>query len=140
MLTKVVMCEEVTTLRKTVELLRSEHVGSVLVAHGENIAGIITVNDVLAAFLAGRDLDATCARDIMSRPVERIPQDMTIEEALRAFDRTGCTRLVVMSGSRVAGMLKKSVAERFKGLTGLYTFTPASRSLQFRRGSGSTTS
>lgn len=138
MLTKVVMCEEVTPLRKTAELLRAEHVGSVLVAHGEEIAGIITINDVLAALLAGRDPDTTCARDIMSRPVESIPQDMSIEDALRAFERTGCARLVVMSGSRVAGMLKKSVAERFKGLTGLYTFTPASRSLPFRRGSGST--
>jgi len=138
MLTKVVLCGETTTLRKAAEQLRAEHVGSLLVSHGEEIAGIITINDLLGAVLAGRDLDRTCARDIMSHPVERIPQDMSIEDALRAFERTGCSRLLVMSGSKPAGMLKKTVAERFKGLTGLYTFTPASRSLPFRHDHGRT--
>ena len=140
MLTKVVLCGETTTLRKAAEQLRAEHVGSLLVSHGEEIAGIITINDLLGAVLAGRDLDATCARDIMSHPVERIPQDMSIEDALRVFERKGCARLVVMSGSKAAGMLKKTVAERFKGLTGMYTFTPASKSLHFRSGSGSSAS
>ena len=140
MQTKVVVCGEITTLRKIAEQLRAEHVGSLLVTHGEKIAGIITIDDVLGAVLAGRDLETTCARDIMSHPVECIPQDMSIEDALREFERTGRSRLLVMSGGRVAGILKKTVAERFKGLTGLYTFTPASRSLPFRRGSGSSTS
>lgn len=138
MLTKVVRCGEISTLRKIVELLRTENVASVLVVHGEQSAGIITVNDVLGAIVDGRDLDATCARDIMSHPVVTIAQDMSLEDALREFDRTGHTRLVVVSGDKVAGMLKKSVAERFKGITGLYTFTPASRSPQFRHGRSTT--
>jgi CBS domain-containing protein len=135
MLAKVVRCEEITTLRKIVEMLRAENVASVLVVHGEQNTGIVTVNDVLGAIVDGRDLDTTQARDIMSRPIVTIAQDTSLEDALREFERTGHTRLVVMSGDRVAGMLKKSVAERFKGLTGLYTFTPSSRSLPFRHGS-----
>ena len=138
MLTKVVRCEEITTLSKIVELLRVENVASVLVVHGEQSAGIVTVDDVLGAIVDGRNLDTTCARDIMSHPIVSISQDTSLEDALREFERTGHTRLVVMSGSKVAGMLKKSVAERFKGLTGLYTFTPASRSLPFRHGRSST--
>jgi CBS domain-containing protein len=140
MLAKVVRCEEITTLRKIVELLRVENAGSVLVVHGEQSVGIVTVNDVLGAIVDGRDLDTTQARDIMSRPIVTIAQDTSLEDALREFERTGHTRLVVMSGSKVAGMLKKSVAERFKGLTGLYAFTPASQSLPFRHGRSSTKS
>ena len=138
MLTKVVRCEEITTLRKIVELLRSERVASVLVVHGEENAGIVTVNDVLGAIVDGRDLDATVARDIMSHPIVSIPQDASPEDALRAFESTGHERLVVMSGDKVAGMLKQSVVERFKGITGMYTFTPASRSPQFRHGRSTT--
>ena len=134
MLRKVVKCEEITTLRKIVELLRRENVASVLVVHGEQSAGIVTVDDVLGAIVDGRDLDATRASDIMSQPLVTIAQDTSLEDALREFDRTGHTRLVVMSGDKPSGMLKKSVAERFKGITGLYTFTPASRSPQFRHG------
>jgi CBS domain-containing protein len=138
MQTKVVRCEEVTTLRKVVELLRAEKAGSVLVVHGEQSAGIITIGTVLGAIADGRDLDTTHARDIMSHPLVSIPQDMSLEDALREFERTGHTRLVIMSGSKVAGMLRRSVAERFKGLTGMYTFTLASRNLPFRHGRSST--
>ena len=138
MLAKVVRCEEITMLRKIVELLRGENVASVLVVHGEQSAGIVTVNDVLSAIVDGRDLDTTCARDIMSHPIVTIAQDTSLEDALREFERTGHARLVVMSGSKVAGMLKKSFAERFKGITGLYTFTPASQNLPFRHGRSST--
>jgi hypothetical protein len=74
----------------------------------------------------------------MSHPLVSIPQDMSLEDALREFERTGHTRLVIMSGSKVAGMLRRSVAERFKGLTGMYTFTLASRNLPFRHGRSST--
>jgi len=136
MLAKLVKCEEITTLRKIIALLRTENVGSVLVVHGEDSVGIVTTDDVLGAIVDGRDLDATSARDLMSTPLLSIPQDMSLEDALREFERTGRTRLVVMSGTRAAGMLKKSVAERFKGLTGLYRFTPASRSPTFRHDSG----
>ncbi len=138
MLTKVVRCEEITTLRKIVELFRVEKVASVLVVHGEQSAGIVTVNDVLRSIVDGRDLDTTCARGIMSHPIATIAKDTSLEDALREFERTGHARLVVMSGDKVAGMLKKSVAERFKGITGLYTFTPASRNLPFRHGRSST--
>jgi CBS domain-containing protein len=137
MLAKVVKCDEITTLRRIVELLRTEHVGSLLVMHGEQVAGIITTQDVLGAVLDGRDLAATCARDIMSSPVDSIPLDMGLEDALREFERTGRNRLAVMSADRVAGVLKKTVAERFKGLTGMYTFT---KSPTFRHGSSSATS
>jgi len=136
MRTNVVRCEQVTTLRKIIALLSDEDVGSLLVVHGEQGAGIITIHDVLGAIMDGRDLDTTYARDIMSHPLVCIPQDMSLEDALREFERTGHTRLVVMSGSKVSGILKKTVAERFKGLAGMYTFTPASRTPPFRHGDG----
>jgi len=137
MQSKVVRCEEVTPLKKIAGLLQAERAGSVLVVHGEQSVGIITINDVLNAIVDGRDLDTTQAHDIMSHPLVSIPQDMSLEDALREFERTGRTRLVIISGDKVAGMLKRSVAERFKGLTGLYSFTPASRSPQFRQGRSS---
>ena len=137
---KVVFCEENTSLKKVAELILKEQVGSVLVNRGELSVGIITGNDLLRAVLNGRDFETTAARDIMSQPVAACASDEDLDQALKKFDETGRSRLAVTSGEKVVGILKRSIAERFKGFTGIYQFSPKTRSLPFRRGSGSTLS
>lgn len=140
MRTKVVFCEENTALKKVTELILKEQVGSVLVNRGELSVGIITGNDLLRAVLNGLDFEKTAARDIMSQPLAACACDEDLDQALKKFDETGRSRLAVTSGEKVVGILKKSIAERFKGFTGVYQFSPKTRSLPFRRGSGSTLS
>ncbi len=140
MKTHIVICEEKSTLRKVAETMLKENTGSVLVQHGEETVGMITVNDILRAVLAGKDFDIVSAEEIMSRPLDTIDIDRDIEQAMKKFEETGRTRLVVMEGSRVAGIVKRKIAERFKGVSSLLHFSDKTRSLHFRRGSGSTLS
>ncbi len=134
MRTKVVFCEEGTPLKKVSELILKENVGSVLVNRGELSVGIITGNDLLRAVLRAVDFDTTPARDIMSQPLETCESGQDLDHALKKFEQTGRTRLAVIKGGKVVGILKKSIAERFKGLAGVYQFSPMTRSLPFRRG------
>lgn len=140
MKTHVVVCEEQSILKKVAELMLNEKSGSVLVQHGEDAVGMITANDMLRAILAGRDFEATVAADIMSSPLDTIDIGNDLEQAMKRFEETGRTRLVVMDGARVAGVLNRKIAERFKGVSSLVHFSDKTRSLQFRRGSGSTLS
>ena len=135
---KVVFCEENSLLRKVAEMMVKENLGSILVNRGEESVGLITTNDLLRAVLKGLDFDKGVARDIMSQPLETCKCDDSIDQALEKLEETGLTRLVVKKGDKVVGILRKTVAERFKGVTGRYQFSPKTRSLPFRRGSGST--
>ncbi len=134
MRSKVAFCEENTVLRKVAQRMISESMGSILVKRGEETVGIITTNDLVRAALKTLDYDKTEAKDIMSHPLEICDSHQDLDEALKLFDKTGRTRLVVKQGDKVIGILKKSVAERFKGVSGVYKFSPGTRSLPFRRG------
>jgi CBS domain-containing protein len=140
MRTKVIFCEESTSLRKVSETILNENVGSILVSRGEESVGIVTINDLLRAVLKELEFDKTRAGDIMSQPLETCDCDQNLDQALKKLEETGRTRLVVKKGGKVVGILKKTMAERFKGFAGLYQFSPKTRSLPFRRGSGSTQS
>jgi CBS domain-containing protein len=140
MRTNVVVCEENTPLRRIAEIMINQHIGSVLINSGEKTVGIITMKDLLRAVLQEADFMSTKAKQIMSSPVETCRGDITLEEAIKLFEATGKSRLVVIKEDAVVGILKRSIAERFKGVSGLYQFSPKTRSLPYRRGSGSTTS
>jgi len=133
---KVAFCEENSPLKKVVETILTENLGSILVNRGEESVGIITSNDLLRAVLEGLDFDTTPARDIMSQPLETCDSEKSLDQALKQFEKTGRTRLVIKTGHKVVGILKRSIAERFKGVTGMYQFSPKTRSLPFRRGGG----
>jgi CBS domain-containing protein len=140
MRSNVVFCEESTSLIKVSEMIIRENVGSILVSHGEKSTGIITTNDLLRAILNGLDFATTRAGEIMSHPLVTCDAEDSLEHVLKLFEETGRNRLVVMLEGRVVGLLRKATAERFKGVAGLYSFSPKTRSLPFRRGSGSSTS
>lgn len=140
MRSNVLFCEESSHLQKVSETIIRENVGSVLVSRGEETVGIITTNDLLRAVLRGLDFATARAGDIMSHPLVTCNGDDSLEQVLKLFDQTGRSRLVVMHEGRVVGLLRRAVAERFKGVAGLYSFSPKTRSLPFRRGSGSATS
>ena len=119
------------------EKMLKENVGSILVKRGEDAVGIITINDLVRATLNRLDFDETTASGIMSSPLETCERDDDLDLAMKKFEASGRSRLIVMHGGKVAGILKKSIAERFKGVSGIYNFSPRTRSLPFRRGSGS---
>ena len=98
---KVAFCEETTPLRKVAERMLSENLGSILVRRGEEAVGIITTNDLVRAALKTLDFDKTDARQIMSQPLETCDSEHNLDQALKLFDSTGRSRLVVKSGDKV---------------------------------------
>ena len=133
-------CEENSSLRKISEKILKENVGSIIVNRGEESIGIITTNDLLKAALEGIDFDAAKAAEIMSQPLDTFNAENTLDKALKKFKETGRTRLVILKEGKVVGILRKTIAERFKGISSTFKFSAKSRSLPFRRGSGSTLS
>ena len=133
-------CEENSSLRKISEKILKENVGSIIVNRGEESIGIITTNDLLRAALKGLDFDAAKAAEIMSQPLDTFNAENTLDKALKKFKETGRTRLVILKEGKVVGILRKTIAERFKGISSTFKFSAKSRSLPFRRGSGSTLS
>ena len=133
-------CEENSSLRKISEKILKENVGSIIVNRGEESIGIITTNDLLKAALEGLDFDAAKAAEIMSQPLDTFNAESTLDKALKKFKETGRTRLVILKEGKVVGILRKTIAERFKGISSTFKFSAKSRSLPFRRGSGSTLS
>lgn len=133
-------CEENTCLRKVAEKILNEEVGSIIVNRGEESVGIITTNDLLRAALNGADFDAEKAFAIMSSPLQTFDSENDLDDAIKKFEMTGRSRLVVLKEGKVVGMLRKNIAERFKGVACVYKFSARTRSLPFRRGSGSTLS
>jgi CBS domain-containing protein len=127
----IVLCEENSSLRKVTELILKENVGSIIVNRGEESIGIITANDLLRAVLKGLDFDTNAARDIMSHPIETCNSGQDLDEALKKFDQSGRSRLIVKKDDKVVGILKGSIARHSKRL---YQFSQKTRSLPFRRG------
>ena len=134
MRSKVTYCEENTTLRKVSEKILEEKIGSIVVNRGEESVGIITTNDLLRAILEGLDFDAAKASEIMSQPLETFDAEKNLDDALKKFEKTGRTRLVILKGGKVIGILKKTIADRFKGVSGAFKFSAKTRSLPYRRG------
>lgn len=140
MRSNLVFCEEATRLVRVGATMLAAHVGSIVVRKGEQSVGIITSSDLIRAAMAGRDFEVTQARDIMSAPIETCDSGSNLDEVLALMERTGRGRIVVTRQGRAIGIVKRTILERFKGISGLYTFSPKTHSLPFRRGSGSSTS
>lgn len=134
MRTNTSFCEENNSLRKVAEKILKENVGSIIVNRGEKSVGIITGNDLLRAILKGLDFDAAKAAEIMSQPLETFDVEKDLDVALEKFEETGRTRLVILKEDKVVGVLKKTIAERFKGVSGAFKFSAKTRSPPFRRG------
>jgi CBS domain-containing protein len=134
MRTKLTFCEENTSLQKVSAMMLADNMGSILVKRGEESVGIITANDIIRAALKKLNFDKAEAKEIMSHPLETCESDQNLDQALKIFKDTGRSRLVVKQGDKVTGILKRSIAERFKGVTSFYQFSPNTRSLPFRRG------
>jgi CBS domain-containing protein len=82
------------------------NVGSILVMDGEKLVGIITERDIIAK-IAEQCMDArsTQAKDIMSKPVLTVEQDIPLEEAANIMMKRSIKKLAVTSQGKVVGVI-----------------------------------
>ena len=94
-----------TTVRQVALRMEDAAVGSVPVATGDRLQGIVTDRDLVLRCLAqGADAD-TAVSELMSAPVATLDATDDVEAAYRTFRRSGVRRLPVLDGDRLVGVL-----------------------------------
>lgn len=100
-----------------VRIMAENHVGALLVMHGDTLLGIISERDYARkVVLKGRSSSDTPVRDIMTAPVITAPPDFSVHDAMQIMTQRRVRHLPVVHGDRVQGVvsigdLVKSVIE-----------------------------
>jgi CBS domain-containing protein len=105
------------TLEAISRMILEENVGLILINEDDRIVGVITKNDVLRAIEGGKDLAAVTAREVMSTELVTCSIDDSLKKVLALFGKTNLSRLLVMKGEEVVGVIYRKVAERFAVLS-----------------------
>jgi CBS domain-containing protein len=96
-------------LSETVHRMLERDVGCIIVMNDSTVDGIITKGDVLKkAFLLGLDAREVSSKKVMSTPVISIDPDSTLEEASRMMTRNNVSKLAVVKGRKLVGVVTSS--------------------------------
>jgi predicted transcriptional regulator len=108
------------TLEAISQMILEQNVGLILIKEDDRIVGVITKNDVLRAIKDGKDLAAVTARGVMSTELVTCSIDDSLEKILALFKKVDRSRLLVMKGEEVVGVIYRKVADRFAVLSRYY--------------------
>ncbi len=87
------------------DLMAKENVGSIVVVENNQPVGIITERDMLYRVLnAGKNLELTLVKDVMSKPLVTIDAERTIADALEIMHRHNIRRLIVTREGVLVGL------------------------------------
>ena len=79
------------TVYEAIAEMDARHVGGLIVKDGEQVVGIITERDYLRkVILKGRSSKETAVETIMTRELESITPDDTVEDAMRLMTEKRC--------------------------------------------------
>ena len=94
------------TIAEAVSEMNRMRVGSVVVMEGFRVVGIFTERDVLRRVVgAGIDPKIMRVADVMTRGVNTIAPETTVEETMILFAEKRCRHLPVISDGRLIGLI-----------------------------------
>ena len=99
-------------VREAAVLLAKPHVASVFVADGDLLLGCVTVEALVAAVAAGRDLRDLAVRELADTDVPTVSPDVPLDEALILMAEGGHERLAVVEEGRLLGILPREPVVR----------------------------
>lgn len=106
MTTEVVAVPADATLAVAVEQMLKQSVGSVIVTHDGDPAGIVTESDALrAALLADAPFEAIPVAKVTSRPLTTITPHQTVRAAIETMVDAGVKKLPVVDGYELVGIV-----------------------------------
>ena len=118
-------------VRDAALLMAERRIGSIIVMERGQPVGIVTERDMLERVVSQcRDPCNTRMREIMSTPLITIPREMGILEAMKKMIEHNISRLVVMKGDALLGIVSERDVVRAVSLASLTSFS----SLLRRRG------
>lgn len=87
--------------------MRDQNVGALVVTEGTELVGIVTDRDLVVRVMAeGRDASNVCVDEIMSRNLVYLPNDCSVESAVRTMRDMGVRRVpTVDENGKPDGML-----------------------------------
>jgi CBS domain-containing protein len=88
---------------KAAQIMRNEHIGSVVVTGEKHIKGIVTTTDIVYKHVAGKK--GNQVKDIMSTDLIKIQPSATIEDAARLMTKNNVEKVLVFDGDNFVGII-----------------------------------
>ncbi|MCD6371687.1 MAG: CBS domain-containing protein [Candidatus Aenigmarchaeota archaeon] len=104
----VVTAKPTLSLREAAKVMTDLGIGSLVIVEDEELMGIVTGTDILKAISAGKDVNTTLVRDIMSKPVKTVDPSCDIEDAVEIMTKHKIKRLVVVENDKIVGIVTAS--------------------------------
>jgi CBS domain-containing protein len=96
------------SVRDASRYMTERRVGAVAVLEGDRLSGILSERDIMGRVVAaGRDLDKTRVRDVMTRDLVVAHVEDSHEDGLRMMKQAGCRHLPVVQADRLVGMVSQ---------------------------------
>ncbi len=93
------------SLRSAAERMWRQQTGSLIIAEGDELIGIITERDLLRAVALGADPDKTTVDDAMTTQVFTVPPDMQLQDAAREMATRLIRHLPVVADGKLLGVV-----------------------------------
>ena len=94
------------TAHTAARLMAENGCGSILVMEGDRLLGIFTERDLLTRVAAaGKSLERTHLREVMTRDPDTVGADEPVKEAIRKMDEFSYRYLPVLEDGRVIGVI-----------------------------------
>jgi CBS domain-containing protein len=94
------------TVFEAIAEMDARHVGGLIVKDGARVVGIITERDYLRkVILKGRSSKETAVETIMTRHLESVTPDDTVEDAMRLMTEKRCRHLPVFKDGELDGIV-----------------------------------
>ncbi len=120
MSTNVDLIDPLVQLAEAARIMRDDDVGALPIGENDRLVGMLTDRDIVVRGLAaGRDANATTARDIMSKGILYCFDDQSVEEAADLMGEQQVRRLAVVNrDKRLVGIVSLGDLST-KGSTGV---------------------
>ena len=103
----VVTTDSQTSVREAARIMADNSVSCIVIAEGDDIAGIVTESDILFTFADGRrfDYDKKPVSDIMSKSVFQIESEADVKAAVELMVRHKIKKLPVVETGKLVGII-----------------------------------
>ena len=115
MVKDVITVEADQTVKKAIDLMNENEIGSLIVVKQGKAVGIITERDMLTRILArSRNPERTKVSEIISAPLVVADPKMELEEAARLMFKMKVKKLPVVSNGELVGLITLTDLARFQ--------------------------
>jgi CBS domain-containing protein len=96
-------------LQKAIDLMAKNHISCVMVLDDKQLKGIITERDLIRRVLHEKgDVKKLKAKDVMTKSINTISEEATLEEAMRVIESMKVRRLPVVNKDGLSGLITQT--------------------------------